>query len=869
MSRPSHIIAIGASAGGLEALRQMLSEPLQGTSFALVIIQHLSPNHTSLMPEILAKITDLPFVTIQDGQSVEAGHIYLIPAGFRVKLNGWTFVTEPADPLRRVLHLPINIFFRSAADQHKEKVVGVILSGTGSDGAAGMLRIREQGGLAVIQSPETCQFDGMPKAALETVRPDFVLAPQDILREIRQRFSGAAPAQDDESLTQIFRILSNRVGMDYSCYKAPTLVRRLKKRMAICNSPSFSEYADLLTLNAAECQELAKDFLISVTQFFRDPEVFEALYSTVILRLVQSAKPGEALRIWVPACATGQEAYTLAILLLEAQDALGVRVPFKIFATDLDASAVQVASRGLYPKSAVASVPEHLRAKYLNPHDQGFSMHPKVRERILFAPQDVINAPPFRHLHLISCRNSLIYFQQSLQVEILKKFRDSLIPGGYLLLGSSESVSGFSDGYEVVHGNAKIFRRPEHETGSSGSTQWPSHSPLALERMMSSVGAATSSHTARNDVATRVPESLPIAALLEATLGAGVVVNEKQEVVHCIGDVSRYFAHPAGEATCDALKLARPPYRGTLRSVMDKLQSNQNSAGDRVFETLLDPTLEQTVHVRAVRFFSEGQPHWQAFIGFSNTPTALPSGDQTMVNTQTGRVANLEDELVRTNQRLQDLLGELERINQDLQSTNEEFLSANEELQSNNEELQAVNEELHVINAEHQLKIEEVIELNNDVDDVLRDTEVGILFLDDTLSVRKYTQAVTKYIHVLERDVGRSVRHLALRMRFPGFTKELENVLMCGQRSEWPIQQNDSDLVVVRMVPSGSVQGIVRGVTVLFTPFTSKPKKAWAGAVPSSAGAQAPFGAPLRPTMVTQSSARSALSMASRSFSDG
>lgn len=822
MQHPTHIVAIGASAGGLEALRQFFSVKLEGTSLAFVIIQHISPTYKSLMPELMSKVTDIPVVTIQEEQEIEAGYIYLIPRGYKVRLDGWKFVTEPTDPLRRVLNLPINIFFKSAADTHKELVIGVILSGTGSDGALGLQRIHEVGGLALVQAPETAQFDGMPRAALDVLRADFILHPKEMIPEIVRYAQGlpaalagdelSATSEDDETLTQIFRILGNRVGIDYSKYKLPTLARRIEKRMKLRHVQSLVEYADLLTVNPDECHELAKDFLINVTQFFRDPEFFDVLYKRAIIPMVRNALPNEMLRVWVPACATGEEAYTLAMLILEAEAELQTRVQFKIFATDLDSESIQVASRGVYPMSVVSTLPEKFLNKYFAKREASYVVDPLVRERILFAPQDLIHSPPFRKLNLVSCRNVLIYFQHELQMEILRKFHYSLVPGGFLFLGSSESVSDAREEFEVIYSKGKIFKkigashgRPNWSPSLKAELQLPLQSAL-VQNLATPLGHAT----------INVKTVHFSASLMEAMLAPGVVINSKNMIVHFVGDVSHYFAHPVGEASFEALRLIRPQFKAALRSATFKLFSPDGETDVRfeVRKSSSDPG----VLVVGRRFVEPNTHEPLAFVRFQDVKRENP---ETVTVFSADAESNsiileLEHELERTRDRLQNSIEALEITNEELHSTNEELLSANEELQSTNEELQSVNEELHTVNSEHQMKIEELIELNSDLDNLLAHTDIGVLFLDEKLNVRKYTQAAKKYIHIMERDVGRSIRHLAIRINFPTFVSELETVLSDGCTTESKIYSSASDVVLVRIVPYKRSAGVAHGVTVIF-----------------------------------------------------
>lgn len=878
MTRPSHIVAIGASAGGLEALKHLFSVSLKGTPLAFVIVQHISPNHKSLMPELLSKVIDIPVNTIKENEEIQPGQIYLIPAGQNVRMQDWHFKLEPTDPLRRVLNLPINIFFASLAETHKDRAIGVILSGTGSDGTLGLLRIHEVGGLTLVQDPESAQFDGMPRAALDSVRTDFVLRPQEILPEVirycddqRSTPQGTTGGDeylgDEDTLHQIFSILQQKVNVDYSQYKVPTLARRIQKRMKLSRSRSLVEYADLLTIDARECEELAKEFLINVTQFFRDPDSFDGLYGQVILPMVREASTTEPVRIWVPACATGEEAYSIAILFLEAEAELNKRIGFKIFATDLDQESIQIASRGSYPYSVMTALPEKYRAKYFIKKESTYSVESIVRERILFAPQDLIHSPPFRKLNLISCRNVLIYFQHALQQSILRKFHYSLVDGGYLFLGSSESLSEAKTQFDVLHAKAKIFQKIR----GLGTTSFAWSSTQSTVRPQPTHLPSLHVSSPFHHTAGKKASPVQVNRLLEILCAPGVILGQNLQIQHFVGDVSAYFAHPIGQATFDAHRLIRPQYRLALRSAVSKLlagnaeetlyfeardqgpadedsespehdpdSSPEVSSGSGAVPTAdtassSEHPVSQFVDLEAAKaaraktqsakqvvlkaqvFIDPMEKQTHIYIGFL-TAEKLHSEINVIEASKTSHslIQELEKELDLTRERLQNTIEALEASNEELHSTNEELLSANEELQSTNEELQSVNEELHTVNSEHQMKIEELIELNSDLDNLLANTDIGVLFLDNELRVRKYTQAARKYIHIMERDVGRSIRHLALRVHFPAFAHELESVRRDGHSIETEIRIANDDVILVRIVPYALTNTIARGVTVIF-----------------------------------------------------
>ena len=761
-SQPSCVVGIGASAGGLEALQQFLTFLPGDTGMAFVIIQHLSPDHKSLLADILSKDTSMPVVEVRDGMRVERNHIYMIPPKYNLEIV--------ADVLRlreynhNSINHPIDIFFRSLAAAYENRAVVVILSGTGSDGTNGIRSIKDKNGVIIVQSPESAKFDGMPRSAIATGFVDLVLNPDSIAREMRHISASMVDAgnklqlSDGDLMAQVFSILRNVTNVNYTYYKQTTILRRIERRIVITHNRNLQEYVKYLSNNPDEARLLAKEVLIGVTSFFRDPDYFEVLKDRVIYDLVKNATPTEQIRVWVAGCSTGEEAYSIAILFAEVMESLGVRRDVKIFATDLDADSIAVAGRGIYGDNISEDVSVTRLSRFFSRKGNHYIAGHDIRKMIVFAQHNVFQDPPFGKLDLISCRNLLIYFQNILQRKLFAIFHVALNDRGYLFLGRSESVIDYDDVFRVVCSNEKIF--VHNASGKAPSHEMITYSMQGVESNMGSTGILTS-----------VPEpDLSYSSgeldmrILEMLLPASVLVDEKNRVVHTYGDSANFIKLPVGAVTLDVFSLVRPELKIAVSKALKESREKQErvaysgipvqfESGGEMISLVAQPMSD--------RLGSDTGMTVLAFIRAGQKDSEIDMEKYQIDTAAAERITNLEKELHMAQDSLKKTVTELESVNAELQAANEELLTANEELQSSNEELQSVNEELYTVNSEYQTKVNELASVNDDMANFLSSTLVGIIMVDKNLNIRKFTEYISTEFHVAEQDVGRSLRYIA------------------------------------------------------------------------------------------------------------
>lgn len=762
--RPFMVVALGASAGGLEAIVAML-ERLTLDSMAFVVVQHLSPSQESHLTELLARATALRVVTATDGARIEPNTVYVVPPGVNPALMNGVMHLMPLAPEQR--GHTVDLFFRSLAKDRGPLGVGVVLSGTGSDGALGLKAIKAEGGLTFVQRPSTARFEGMPQSALDRGAADFCLAPEEIADELMAlsrhpylRPERPARAVSSERLSKVLVLLRDAFGHDLTLYKTGTIERRVERRMVVHKIERIENYVAYLQSNPAELATLYHDLLIGVTSFFRDPESFEALKEVVFPQMLQGRKADETLRVWVPGCSTGEEAYSIAIALLEH---LGDRAPphrLQVFATDVDEDSVQAARRGAYSAHIAADVsPERLQ-RFFVPRKGGFQVGRRLRDAVVFATQNVARDPPFSHLDLVSCRNLLIYFQSALQKTVLRVFHYALVPDGHLLLGGSETVGDSADLFSLVERRAKLYRKK--------------NLPVRVGYDIS-LGEAPRV----GEVALRPPpETRPMAnvqqladrKILERFGPPGVVINEAFEVLQFRGKTGPYLEPLPGMASLNLFKLARPEVVGELRAAVHRALETgapaaargvtiRSDGGRRAVDLEVLPIVEPETRGRCfVVLFLETE---------QDRAEAPPSAAEASAG-RDPRVDDLERELSSTREYLQTLVEELETSNEELQSANEEMQSANEELQSTNEELetskeelQAANEELTTVNDELHSRMAEHSESHDDLQNLLGVIEAPIVIVGLDLRIRRFTHAAEQLLNLLPADVGRLVSKLS------------------------------------------------------------------------------------------------------------
>ncbi|MDD5139584.1 MAG: chemotaxis protein CheB [Verrucomicrobiales bacterium] len=824
------IVGIGASAGGLEALEQFLGHVPPYSGMAFVIVQHLDPTHKGIMPELLQRATGMKVIQVRDRTTVRPDCVYVIPPNKDMSiLHGVLHLLEPAAP--RGLRLPIDFFLRSLAQDQQERSIGVILSGMGSDGTLGLRAIKEHAGVVLVQKPDTAKFDGMPRSAVDAGLADIV-APVDELPEkilaYLQRTPLIARAEVDledktqSALGKAVILLRAHTGHDFSLYKRNTLYRRIERRMGIHQISKMAAYVRYLQENSQELDLLFKELLIGVTNFFRDPAAWVQLREHAIPALLANRSPGQALRAWVPGCSTGEEAYSLAIVLKEAVEEIKPKGQFtiQVFATDLDRDAIDKARQGLFPENIAADVsPERLK-RFFAKEDRCYRVRKGIREMVIFAPQNLIMDPPFTKLDILSCRNLLIYLTPEVQKKLMPLFHYSLTPGGILFLGSAETVGGCTDLFAPLNGKARIFRRTESALRSA-PVEFPSS-------FSTGAPAGPEAHPAP-----KPPVSLQTLAdqlVLQRYAPPAVLVNDKGDIFYVSGRTGKYLEPAAGKANWNIFVMARESLRYELSSAFQKALRQKESVALHGLKVGTNGG-EQCVDV-TVRQLDEPGP-LQGLVMIIFTDVAAPAsakaaGQPPKPHPRNKRLAELEQELLQvraearvTHEEMQTSQEEFRSANEELQSTNEELQSTNEELTTSKEEMQSLNEELQTVNAELQSKVDELSRSSNDMKNLLDSTDIATLFLDRDLNVRRFTPQATKIIKLIPGDAGRPITDLATDLRYPELADDAREVLRKLTFAEKPIAARDGRWFTVRIMPYRTQDDRIDGVVITFMDITA------------------------------------------------
>jgi two-component system CheB/CheR fusion protein len=823
IDQPTHYVGIGASAGGLEAIENLFVGMPIDTGMAFIVVQHLSPDHKSLMVELLSKRTRMRVKRAENNEQIAADTIYLIPPKRNLTIfHGRILLQEQQHTAG--INLPIDIFLRSLAEDQEDRAVGIILSGTGSDGVHGIRAVKESGGLVMIQDPATAKFDGMPNSAISTGIADFVLDPRDMASTLASygkhpyatRSQAVAPPvpEEGEWLPRILARLRQDKKLDFTYYKPSTVVRRVQRRMTINQIQDPDDYVRYLESVPKEVDSLYRDLLIGVTNFFRNPEAFSLLRSRYLPELLRNAS-GREVRFWVAGCSTGEEAYTLAILVREIERDQGLRAAVKIFATDVDGEALYTAGNGIFPESSAADLSRELLARYFVRQPDGFKVNRNLREMVVFARHNLIKDPPFTRIDLVSCRNLLIYLQPSLQRKVLEKFNFSLNSGGLLMLGNSETIGDLDSHFETLEGQAKIYR-------SRGKTLVPM--PRMEMPQFDAARRAFERDGWRNEADRREgPPRLIERVLSEAAaeyLPVTLIVNQQQEILHTIGDVGDLFRLPSGKIANDVIKMAHADLAIPLSTALQRaLQRGEEVVYNNVRLQVRDEVQVYSLRIRPLSSARHYEPLAAIFL-LPQTPTepASPQGAESydLDREAQQRILDLEQELQFSRENLQATIEELETSNEELQATNEELMASNEELQSTNEELQSVNEELFTVNAEYQKKITELTEITNDLDNLLTATKIGTVFLDENLDVRKFTPQIADVMNLRMNDVGRPVSDVTHRLGNFDVMAALRHVVSTGEPLRDEVRNDDGVWYLTQVLPYRVSTHEVSGVVMTF-----------------------------------------------------
>jgi two-component system CheB/CheR fusion protein len=841
------IIGIGASAGGLAAFEAFFSGmPTDiDTGMAFVLVQHLAPDHKSILSELIKRYTRMQVFEVEDGMKVQPNCTYIIPPNRDMALlNGMLQLMEPSAP--RGYRLPIDFFFRSLAQDQHERAICIVLSGTGSDGTLGVRAIKGEGGMVMAQSPASTEYDSMPCSAIAIGLVDYELPPAEMPAQIMayvahafgkhpQAATKTAPKAEN-ALQKIFILLRAQTGHDFSQYKAITINRRIARRMAVHQIDTMVRYVKYLQQTPAEVEALFRDLLIGVTNFFRDPKAFQALEEQVIPKLFAGKSVGGVIRVWSPGCSTGEEAYSIAILLQERLEMLKQGYnKVQVFATDIDRQAIAVARDGLYPASIAVDIsPERLTRFFAAENDgSSYRIQKTIRDMMVFSEQNVIKDPPFSKLDLISCRNLLIYMGGELQKKIIYLFHYSLNPGGFLFLGTSEGIGEFGDFFTTLDRKLKLYQRREY----IHSTQ-----RAALGRFfipMTAMDAALPQAADKKAGAGKMPlRELTEQALLQQVAPAGALVNGHGDILYLHGRTGLYLEPTPGEAGINnILKMAREGLRYELTTTLHKAAGTKEIVrcpGLRVKTNGQFTTVNLTIRPVAEGLAATLEAPLYLVILEEAPPPELVSSDQSSVSSDKSsdsdvrRIAALKQELRAKEEYLQTTNEELEASNEELKSSNEEMQSVNEELQSTNEELetskeelQSINEELDTVNNELQTKLADLSRANNDMNNLLSGTGIGTVFVDNQLRILRFTPAAAGIINLILSDVGRPVAHVVSNLiGYDRLVADAQAVLNTLVSKEMEVQTTEGKWYIMRILPYRTMDNMIEGAVINFVEIT-------------------------------------------------
>ena len=793
---PTFVVGIGASAGGLEAVERMFDQMPEESGMAFVLVQHLSPDFKSLMNELLTRRTKIPIHQAVDGIQLRANNIYLMPPKKQMVVSEGTLLLTDKDP-KQGLTFPIDHFFRSLANDYGPRSISVVLSGTGSDGSRGIGDVHEAGGLVIVQRGDTAKFDGMPKSAVDSGVCDLSLSPEAIpdalLRygqntEATLTFHDSTSGQfESDSLGQIFGVLDDAYDLDFTNYKPTTVNRRIERRLLLTGTPDLSEYAELLCSDPQELELLYRDLLIGVTRFFRDSEAFKALHEKAIEELIDEAGEGDDIRVWVSGCATGEEAYSMAILFDEMLREKRRKLNVKIFASDINTDSLDFAANAQYTVDRIVGVSEERRERYFAWHDPFYEVDPAIRQMVVFAPHNLTKDPPFTKIDLISCRNFLIYIQPPTQRKILSLFHFGLKTNGILFLGSSEVCDIVGDGFDTVDNHWKIFRKSRE-----------GRLPDDMRVRFSGTPRKKTEATGK-----RADQQLLLStydALLESVLPPSLLVSAEGRLLHTFGDAGKLFKPEAGRMSVDVLERLRPEFQFAVSAGMRKAETDDRPV---LYSGIAGVDSEAFWDVTVTAIDDRRLKQRSFLVQITPQSNELPSLPNRIDvdNISTEQISALELELRHSKESLQSTIEELESSNEELQATNEELISSNEELQSTNEELHSVNEELYTVNAEHQNKISQLSELTRDMDNLLDTTEVHTIFLDSDLAIRKFTPRVAEKFNFLKQDVGRRIDDFTHSINCVDLPAKIRQVIDGGRSHQEEVQDRIGSWFLLRILP--------------------------------------------------------------------
>ncbi|HEV2961767.1 MAG TPA: chemotaxis protein CheB [Candidatus Angelobacter sp.] len=831
------IVGVGASAGGLEAFIELLKALHPKLGMAFVLVPHLDPTHESAMKELLGRATRMPVLQVEHGMRTEPDHVYVIPPGREMTIKAGVLQLVARRPQQPPM--PIDIFFRSLAEDQRNNAVGVILSGTASDGTLGLAAIKGEGGITFAQDSKSAKYDGMPNSAVASGVVDFVLPPARIAEELKHirkhpyisvghhDKAEALEVEGAYDLGHLFRILKQVSKVDFSDYKPATIQRRILRRMALRKIDNLSEYINYVRAHRGEAEALYQDILINVTSFFRNPDMFDALKQTIYQPLLKERPPNDTIRIWVPGCSTGEEAYSHAISIVEYITDIKAEVSIQIFGTDLSETAIQKARTGIYKENIAVDVfPPRLR-RFFNKVEGEYQISKSIRDLCIFARQNVFNDPPFSKMDIVSCRNLLIYLGPALQRRVVPVFHYALRPNGFLILGNTEGLLGAgSDLFDLMDKKNKIYlKRAVASPISFGFT---------LDRFDSGMVEAAGGETKERERKPTVDLQKEADRLLLARyVPAAVVVNEDLDILQTRGHTGRYLELSPGKASLNLLRMARPGLLFELQKALEAAQkANQSVTRERI--QVENNGALGLVNIEIIPFQVTGTTKQNFLIVFHDTSSAAqaePARETRaipeMEQLRDKQTEQLKQELAATKEYLQSIIEEREGTNEELQSANEEIQSANEELQSTNEELQtskeeleSANEELNTVNEEMQHRNHQLSQLNNDLTNLLNSVNIPIVMLGPDLSVRRYTMQAEKMLGLSSLDVGRPITNLRLKVNIANLEESVLDVIRDVVPKQEEFQDSSGSWYNLRITPYRTSDNKIEGAVLVLLDTT-------------------------------------------------
>ena len=806
-SAPLTLVGVGASAGGVEALEQLFAAMPDETDMAFVVIQHLSPDFKSLMPQILARQTNMPVVKIENGLLAKPNHVYVLPSGEVAEIDGHRFVTLE---LNREKHAhPIDHFFKTLADSMGEDAVGIILSGTGSDGAKGVREIHQRDGLVIAQSEESCKFNGMPRAAISTGIVDAIVPPEQMPETLKQfseilseqgrsRHSVFVESMDAEK--RIHQLLHQRFGLDLDQYKQGMVGRRITRRVILEDQPSIEAYLQLLESSEQALSDLYQDLLIGVTEFFRDPQAFSELQLRVLPQLIDEVKDDSGkLRVWIVPCATGEEAYSVAILIDELLSQRSLDLDVKIFATDVNTRCVEFAGRGVYPKARLANVSQGRLRRYFVEQDGTYTIIPRLRKQIVFASHNMLKDAPFTKLNLVCCRNFMIYLKPAAKKKALSLINFALSPLGVLFLGPSETTTELESAFQLIDPNWQLYRKAH---------------PVRFSEVGFTIGSMPKHSEGKTSLGNYDPgqKLLPVYdVLLDEFMPNGILVNSENQILHLFGQAHSFLCLKRGRPTDNLFEMLPAPFDVAVPNGLRRVKIENQPACYPGLEFEIDGELRK--HKLVIKKLPQlASENFLITIEECSNSVVSVGRDAEAAVDDVEVVNSLSQELRETRDSLHDTILKLRSANEDMQSTNEELIASNEELQSTNEELHSVNEELYTVNAEHQRKITELTEMTDDMDNLLDSLQVDTIFLDHELRIRKFTLGFADSFQLLPQDVGRKFSSFNHGLNIPNLMERIQQVLATTTSFETDVQDAHGNWFLMRILPynaRGKIEGVL------------------------------------------------------------